>query len=78
VEAANAICQRELDYRRGDDFLQIGRCTLASTLQFLRMKLPQGSIVQLTFRAAVLIAFATIVPIVRWLVPSEDEPETSR
>jgi hypothetical protein len=77
VEAANEICRRELDYARGDDFLQIGRCTLRSTLQFLRMKLPQGSIVQLTFRAAVLIALATIVPVIRWLVPSADEQETS-
>jgi hypothetical protein len=73
VEAANEVCRRELDYARGDDFLQIGRCTLAAALQFLRMKLPQGSIFQLAFRAAVLIGFATIVPIVRWLVPSADE-----
>jgi GNAT superfamily N-acetyltransferase len=75
-EAANAFCQRLLDYARGDDFLQIGRCTLASTLLFLRMKLPQGSLVQLTYRAASLIAFATIVPVVRWLFPPEPEPSS--
>lgn len=69
LEAANEFCKRNLNYDRGDDFLQIARCTLSSTLHFLRGKLPQGSIIQLTFRALVLIAFATVVPIVRWLVP---------
>jgi len=66
----NEFCQRTLDYQRGDDLLQLGRCTLASTLRFLRDKLPQGSVVQLGFRAAVLVAGATVVPVVRWLVPA--------
>jgi hypothetical protein len=65
----NDFCARTLDYARGDDLLQIGRCTLASTLRFLRGKLPQGTVVQLAYRAAVLVGTATLVPVVRWLVP---------
>jgi hypothetical protein len=67
--AVNDFCARTLDYQRGDDLLQIGRCTLASTLRFLAGKLPQGAFVQLAFRAAVLVGTATLVPVVRWLVP---------
>ena len=67
--AVNDFCARTLDYQRGDDLLQIGRCTLASTLRFLRGKLPQGAAFQLAFRAAVLVGTATLVPVVRWLVP---------
>lgn len=72
-ETANEFCRRELDYARGDDFLQLGRCTLRSTLRFLRDKLPQGSMVQLLFRATVLLVLSTLVPVVRWLVPPAED-----
>lgn len=68
----NEFCRRALDYDRGDDILQLGRCTLRSTLNFLRGKLPQRSHIQLIYRALVLVAFATIVPVVRWLVPPDE------
>lgn len=71
----NEFCRRALDYDRGDDVLQLGRCTLRSTLNFLRGKLPQRSHVQLIYRALVLVAFATIVPVIRWLVPPDEEGE---
>jgi GNAT superfamily N-acetyltransferase len=67
----NEFCRRVLDYDRGDDVLQLGRCTLRSTLRFLGDKLPQRSHVQLVYQALVLVAFATIVPVVRWLVPPD-------
>ena len=36
VEAYNALCQRELDYERGDDFLQIGRYDLGVVRRYLQ------------------------------------------
>lgn len=69
VEEANAFCARHLDYRRGDDFLQLGRCTLGSSLAFLAEKLPEGSGARLALVAARLLAVALVVPVVRWLVP---------
>jgi GNAT superfamily N-acetyltransferase len=75
IEAVNEFCRKWLDYPRGDDFLQIARCTLASGLHFLRGKLPPGSVVQMVYRALVLVAFASIVPVVKWLVPPPEGEE---
>jgi hypothetical protein len=67
----NEFCRQALNYERGDDVLQLGRCTLWSTLRLLRGKLPQGSHVQLVFQALTLVASAAIVPVLGWLVPPE-------
>ncbi len=72
----NAWCEKELDYRRGDDVLQLGRCTLGSSLGFLGGKLPKGAVTQLAFQAVVLLLFATVVPAFRWLFPPRS-PEAS-
>ncbi len=48
----NDMCLRELDYERGDDFLQIGRCSARSLLRYLLRPLtPTGNALRL--RAAV-------------------------
>jgi hypothetical protein len=36
VEAYNALCRRELDYERGDDFLQVGQYDLGVVRRYLR------------------------------------------
>lgn len=36
IDAYNALCQRELDYERGDDFLQIGQYDLGVVRRYLR------------------------------------------
>ena len=43
----NAWCEAQLDYARGDDVLQLGRCSLGTAVRFLREKLPKGSAAQL-------------------------------
>lgn len=70
----NAWCEKQLDYRRGDDVLQLGRCTLGSSLGFLGSRLPKGAVVQLAFQAFVLLLFATVVPALRWLLPPPPPP----
>jgi len=36
VDAYNALCRRELDYERGDDFLQVGQYDFAVVRRYLR------------------------------------------
>ncbi len=69
----NAWCEKELNYARGDDVLQLGRCSLGTAVRFLREKLPKGSAVQLIYQAVVLLAFGTVIPVVRWLIPPVDK-----
>ena len=66
----NAWCEKELDYARGDDVLQLGRCSLGTAVRFLREKLPRGSGPQLMYQAVVLLLLGTVIPIIRWLIPA--------
>ncbi len=68
--AVNGCCQRALDYARGDDFLQLGTWTLASSWRFLRRKGPPGLAGRLLFQALLLLLFSLVVPVVRWLIPA--------
>jgi hypothetical protein len=74
LDQVNAFCQRGLDYVRGDDFLQLGRCTMRSTLMFLRSKLPEGSPARLMFQALMLLLLSAFVPIIQWLFPPDPGP----
>jgi hypothetical protein len=65
----NDFCKKALDYARGDDFLQLGRCDLPAAVRFLGSKLPRGAVPQLLYRAAVLLFFATLLPALRWVIP---------
>jgi hypothetical protein len=76
LDSVNDFCKQWLDYARGDDFLQLGRCTMRSTLTFLRSKLPEGSPARLLFQALMLLLLAAFVPIIQWLFPPE--PPTKR
>jgi hypothetical protein len=71
----NAWCERELNYDRGDDVLQLGRVSLGAATRFLREKLPDGSVARLSFQAATLLAFGIVIPVIRWLIPA---PEVAR
>jgi len=68
-EAFNAMCRRELDYERGDDFLQIGQWGLKTThTYFLRMA-PQISPLRLTVQFAFLALESSVAPLLQWLKP---------
>ena len=74
-EAVNTFCAARLDYDRGDDFLQLGYASFASTMAFLGTRLPQGSVPQLLFQATLLFSLAVVLPVVQWLVPPLPEEE---
>jgi GNAT superfamily N-acetyltransferase len=66
-EATNAFCERELDYSRGDDVLQIGRIDLAGARRYLLREVPHGSLPALLVAAAVLALQRLVLPVVYWL-----------
>jgi hypothetical protein len=65
-ESCNAFCARELDYRRGDDFLQLGRIDLAGARQYLLREVPHGSLPALLAAGAALALQRLVLPAVHW------------
>ncbi len=65
----NTYCERELDYARGDDVLQIGALDLAAGQRFLSRSVPRSALPQLAVQAAVVLAGAVLAPLIQWLDP---------
>ena len=63
----NAYCERELDYERGDDVLQIGALDLAAGGRFLSRSVPRSALPQLALQGALLLTGALLVPLIQWL-----------
>jgi hypothetical protein len=70
----NELCRTRLDYQRGDDFLQLGRCNVRAILRFFQQKLPKNSAVQILSTATSLLIGGLLVPVVRWLMATEATP----
>lgn len=68
---ANELCARELDYARGDDFLQIARLDMASVRQYLLREVPPGSLAAVLYQIGFLLAGRTVLPVLHWLNPRE-------
>lgn len=66
----NAFCERELDYARGDDVLQIGTIDLTAGQRFLARSVPRSALPQLAVQAAMVLAGAVLAPLIQWLDPS--------
>lgn len=67
TESYNAYCLRELDYRRGDDVLQIGAIDIAAGKRFLSRSVPRSALPQLAVQALTLATGAIIAPLIQWL-----------
>ncbi|BDB27573.1 hypothetical protein CTP10_R49810 [Cupriavidus sp. P-10] len=70
-ERVNALCQRELDYQRGDDFLQVARLDLASARKYLLREVPRDSLPAILSQVAFLALGRIVLPLVHWLNPRE-------
>lgn len=68
--AFNAMCERELDYERGDDFLQIGQWTLASSRWHFTRFRAVVSPTYLAMRFAFLLLESLIAPALQWFDPA--------
>jgi hypothetical protein len=63
----NDFCERELDYNRGDDVLQLGRIDLAGARRYLLREVPHGSLPSLLATSAILALQRLVLPVVHWL-----------
>jgi hypothetical protein len=68
----NEMCLSELDYERGDDFLQIGQIRISSFRRFLsRVATPQ-TVPWLAGQLALFAIQSAILPVVHWF--ADDQP----
>jgi hypothetical protein len=68
---ANELCLRQLDYQRGDDFLQIARFDQPSALRYLLRDVPRNSLPALLYRLAFLLLGRIVLPLWHWLNTNE-------
>lgn len=70
-EIYNDMCRRELDYDRGDDFLQIGVFDLAAAQKYLLRSVPSDSLPALFCHLVFVLLAALVMPILAWFSVSE-------
>ncbi|WP_206185868.1 hypothetical protein [Sphingosinicella sp. BN140058] len=63
----NDFCANLLDYRRGDDLLQIGQINLATARRFLAEAVPHHALPQLGVQMLILVTQAVLAPAAQWL-----------
>ncbi len=71
-EGFNEFCARELDYQRGDDFLQIGRIDLAASRRYLLNDVPRTSLPGLLATLGFLAFQRIALPALYWF--TADQP----
>ena len=75
TEQFNEFCARELDYARGDDFLQLGQFTLrAARAHFVGFR-PQLSPTWLLGQFAFLLLESLVAPVMQWFCPERQMGE---
>ena len=62
----NLFCERELDYQRGDDFLQIARIDLAASRRYLFDAVPRGSLPALLGTLGFILLQRIALPVLYW------------
>lgn len=67
-----AFCERALDYRRGDDFLQIAQIDLAASRRYLFHSVPRGSLLRVLGTLCFLVLQRVALPAIYWF--SADRP----
>jgi hypothetical protein len=65
-EAYNALCARELDYGRGDDFLQIGQINMAAAARYLSRIARPHSAPWLAGRLVLFAIRSAVLPVAHW------------
>jgi hypothetical protein len=70
-ERANELCHRELDYDRGDDFLQLARLDLASSRSYLLREVPRNSLPAVLWQLVFVVLGGVVLPVLHWLNPAE-------
>ena len=71
-EIYNTMCARELDYDRGDDFLQIGQIDMAAARQYLSRVVRPRSAPWLAGQLMLFAIQSAVMPVLHWF--SDDQP----
>ena len=67
------LCFSELDYARGDDFLQIGRANAEAARRILRRRLDGLTGVGFSLQLGSLFLSSLVAPIAQWLNPTRSQ-----
>ncbi|MBM7067362.1 hypothetical protein [Actibacterium sp. 188UL27-1] len=65
----NDFCAAQLDYQRGDDFLQIGQLDLFAASRYISRSVPRGSLAALLALTVVVLLQRVGLPLIQWLSP---------
>ena len=65
-EKYNNFCEEELDYKRGDDVIQLGKIDLNATRRFLTNDVPRGSLLGLTIAGLWILLNRLALPVLYW------------
>ena len=68
-ERYNELCRTQLNYERGDDFLQLGQVNLFTLWRYIAHSLPREAWAVALSRFAFVLANTLVVPVLRWLTP---------
>ncbi len=68
--AVNELCKEELNYRRGDDVLQLGKIDLNAARRFLTQNVPAGSIAGLVAAGFWVVLSRIALPVMHWADPT--------
>ena len=71
--AINDFCKLHLDYRRGDDFLQISQLSLASTQAYTLHSIPRKSILRVLYLFLFLSLESLLVPLYQWFIVQKSQ-----
>lgn len=66
VEAYNDFCATELDYRRGDDVLQLGRMDLAAFRRYLTREVPRTAVIGVLLTGVYVALRRLVLPMFYW------------
>jgi len=70
--AVNAFCEAQLDYRRGDDVIQLGLMDMAAIRRYLLRDVPKGKVAGLVITAALVALSRVVLPMVHWFDTGRD------
>jgi hypothetical protein len=68
----NAMCAQELDYARGDDFLQIGQINMAAAARYISRIVKPHSAPWLAAQLALIAVQSALLPVIHWF--ADDQP----
>ncbi len=63
----NNFCKDNLDYDRGDDFIQIGQINLDMTKNFIMKSVPKSSVVRISISLVFVSLQSILSPVLLWL-----------